>query len=359
MPEGRIFQQLATEVEFPPLKIVARDFEPEFLPKESKYRPDATFDLEWQGESRKFVVELKSISTPRAFDEAVWQIRRYASWITKSREDDTYLPMIIMPYLSPDALDRLAAEGISGIDLSGNGVVTVPGEWFVYRNGSKNRFPSSAPIKNVFRGASSLVPRVLLVRQSFPSVGDVLEEIERRGGTITLPTVSKVLKVLEEELLVGREETIRVLDAKRLLETLTINYRGATVRRRLRGKVASVEATLPKLMVTAEEAGLSLAGSDPTRYAIMPGEGRVTTIYTSSVDKLLDGTEFTETNRFPNIEMLETDDQIAYFDRRPADGFYWTSPLQVYLELAVSGKRERETAEQIRQDLLQFGYEAR
>lgn len=264
-----------------------------------------------------------------------------------------------MPYLSPDALDRLAAESVSGIDLSGNGVVTVPGEWFVYRNGAKNRFPSSAPIKNVFRGASSLVPRVLLLSQSFSSVGDVLEEIERRGGTITLPTVSKVLKVLEEELLVGREETIRVLDVKRLLDTLTLNYRGATIRRRLKGKVASVEATLPKLMATAEEAGLSLAGSDPTRYAIMPGDERVTTIYASSIDKVLGGADFTETSRFPNIELLETDDQLVYFDRRRADVFYWTSPLQVYLELAAGGKRERETSEQIRQDLLHLRYEGR
>ncbi len=359
MPEGRIFQQLATEVEFPPLKIVARDFEPLLLPKESKYRPDAIFDLEWQGESRKFVVELKSISTPRALDEAVQQISRYARWIIENCEECMYLPMVMMPYLSPNALDRLVAEGISGIDMSGNGVVTVPGKWFVYRNGAKNRFPSSAPIKNVFRGASSLIPRVLLMRQSFESVGDVLEEIERRGGTITLPTVSKVLKVLEEELLVGREETIRVLDAKRLLDTLTLNYRSATIRRRIRGKVASVEATLPKLMATAKEAGLSLAGNDPTRYAIMPGDERVTTIYNSSIDKLLSGTDFTETNRFPIIELLETDDQLVYFDRRPADGFYWTSPLQNYLELAASGKRERETSEQIRQDLLQFRYEER
>lgn len=62
--EGQTVQQLATEIEFPPLKIVARDFEPELLPKESKYRPDATFDFEWEGESRKFVVALKRISTP-------------------------------------------------------------------------------------------------------------------------------------------------------------------------------------------------------------------------------------------------------------------------------------------------------
>lgn len=358
LSEGRRIEQLASKIEFPPLKIVARDFEPELLPNESKYRPDATFDLKWQGESRRFVVELTRISTPRTFDEAVQQIRRYADWITESREDCTYLPMVMMPYLNPDALDRLAAEGISGIDLSGNGVVTVPGEWFVYRSGAKNRFPSSAPIKNVFRGASSLVPRVLLLRQSFSSVSHVLEEIERRGGATTLPTVSKVLKALQEELLVGKEEAIRVLDAKRLLDMLALNYRGATVRR-LRGKVASVEETLPRLMATAEEAGLSLAGSDPTRYAIMPGDERVTTIYTSSVDKLLDGVEFTETNRFPNIDLLETDDQIIYFDRRRADGFYWTSPLQVYLELAVAGKRERETSEQIRQDLLQFRYERR
>lgn len=37
-----------------------------------------------------------------------------------------------------------------------------------------------------------------------------------------------------------------------------------------------------------------------------------------------------------------------YFDRRrdANDGIFYTSPLQVYLELAVGGKREQETAAQ-------------
>lgn len=350
-------QQLAAAINFPPLKVSTIDLEPGLTLDETKYRPDAALEFEWQGVSRKFVAELKQISTPRVLEEAMRQISRYANWFTQSREDNTYLPMVIMPYLSPAALDRLAAEGISGIDLSGNGVINVPGNWFVYRAGAKNRFPSNAPIKNVFRGASSLVSRVLLLHRSFASVSDVLEEIERRGGKTTLPTVSKVLKELREELLVGGENGIEVLDAKRLLDTLARNYRGADIRRRLRGKVNSVGAALPKLMAAAEEAGLLLAGSDPTRYAIMPGDGQVTAVYTSSIDRLLDGVYFDETSRYPNIELLETGDQTIYFDRRRADGVYWISPLQAYLELASSGKRERETAEQIRQDLLDFRYE--
>ena len=60
---------------------------------------------------------------------------------------------------------RLEREGVSGLDLCGNGVVTVPGEWLVYRTGKPNLYPQSFPIKNVFRGASSLVARVFLLRR--------------------------------------------------------------------------------------------------------------------------------------------------------------------------------------------------
>ena len=47
-------------------------------------------------------------------------------------------------------------------------------------------------------------------------------------------------------------------------------------------------------------------------------------------------------SRFGGIRLLETSDPRAYWDRRDLEGFYWSSPIQRYLELAVGGKREKE-----------------
>lgn len=83
-----------------------------------------------------------------------------------------------------ETLDQLEKDGISGIDLCGNGVVISKGTFFVFRSGGKNRFTSSAPIKNIYRKNSSMVGRVFLVRATYETVQDVLGEINRRNPLV-------------------------------------------------------------------------------------------------------------------------------------------------------------------------------
>ena len=94
-------------------------------------------------------------------------------------------PMVFCPYLSEERLEELEREGVSGLDLCGNGVVVVPGEWLVRRTGKPNLYPQSFSIKNVFRGTSSLVARVFLRRPIYGMVGEIREEIRKRGGGVT------------------------------------------------------------------------------------------------------------------------------------------------------------------------------
>jgi len=53
--------------------------------------------------------------------------------------------------------------------LCGNGVVGVPGEFFVFRTGAENRFPTYTPIKNIYRRNTSMVARALLTDPDFRS----------------------------------------------------------------------------------------------------------------------------------------------------------------------------------------------
>ncbi len=73
------------------------------------------------------------------------------------------LAMLLMPFLSELQLKELEREGISGIDLCGNCVVVYPGTFSVFRSGAKNRFPSSALIKNIYRKNSSMVGDFLFI----------------------------------------------------------------------------------------------------------------------------------------------------------------------------------------------------
>jgi len=75
-------------------------------------------------------------------------------------------------------------------------------------------------------------------------------------------------------------------------------------------------------------------------------------VYCPRLETLLDRLSGSESDRFPNLELIETDDETVYFDARKEGDFWWASPVQVYLELMAGDKRDRETAEQVKAYLL-------
>lgn len=325
---------------FAPLRVVATEREL----AASRGRLDLVVELEWEGERRRFAVEYTSVATPKLLEIAMGEARRAAV--------DDLRPMVVAPYLSPERMDRLKAEGISGVDLSGNAVILVPGSWLIYRTGAENRFPASAPIKAIYSGTSSLVGRAFLSRRTFSKVAEIKEEIERLGGSISLGTVSKVLKGLEENLIVAKRPEIRLLQPDRLLDLLAENYSPPDARRRARIRVDLDEQTLERMRQIADAEGVKMAGRAESVYGVTPMSSELS-IYTTSIETILGGLNVPEATRFSNVELLETEDQRVYFDRRGMRGFVWISPVQAYLELARGGKREREIAEDLRSRIME------
>src|SRR6185436_16199367 len=171
LSESEILDRIAKRPDFPPLRGFIEEFNPTLFLSGGEKSADLLLALEWQNQRRRFVVEFKGQSAPSYLAGAIEQVRAYAA----AKPD--LLPLVIVPYLGPRSLERLIAAGISGLDLCGNGVINIPGEWFVFRTGEKNRFPSSLPIKNIYRGASSIVARVFLLQPSYQSVNETRDEI--------------------------------------------------------------------------------------------------------------------------------------------------------------------------------------
>jgi hypothetical protein len=256
-------------------------------------------------------------------------------------------------------LQELEREGISGIDLCGNGVVTVPGMFAVFRSGEKNRFSSSAPIKNIYRRNSSMVGRVFLLRSGYETVQEICAEINRRNLLVnrwekrpmSLSTVSKSLKTLEEDLVVERNDIIRLLQPDKLLEKLSQNYDPPKSKERVRLKVPEESQTLRRLLLRqSQELSLPLVATGITsvgQFAVMQ-RGDLLSIYCPRLDMLLDRLSGSQSDRFPNLELIETEDETVYFDARQEGNFWWASPVQVYLELMAGDKRDQETAEQLK-----------
>jgi hypothetical protein len=91
--------------------------------------------------------------------------------------------------------------------------------------------------------------------------------------------------------------------------------------------------------------------SSVTRYPTMQ-RGELLSLYCPEAKRVQAAIGGRETDRFPNVELIETLEQPLYFDAREESGFYWASPVQTWLELMRGDKRDRETAEQVRESIL-------
>ena len=319
-------------------------------------RFDAAVEASWGKRRAKFAVECKSLSTPKAFQDGLNMLK--TSSLPKG-----WSPLLFVPFLSVRQLEELERDEISGLDLCGNGVVVVPEVFSVFRSGEKNRFVSSAPIKNIYRKNSSMVGRVFLVRSGFETVQDVCAEINRRNTLVkgwdkrpmSLSTVSKALKTLEEDLIIARGDTIRLLQSDSLLEKLRVNYIPPNIKERVRLKIPGESGTILELLRKQSQAlGLPLVAAGTSsvgQYAVMQ-RGDLLSVYCPRLEMLLERVSGSPADRFPNLELMETEDETVYFDARQGEDFWWASPVQVYLELMAGDKRDRETAEQVKSFLL-------
>ncbi len=352
--EKQVIERLRTgQLDLPPLRFEVLESS---SPNDQSPPWDAIVEARWQDERVLFAVECKAASTPKAFEETV----RQATDLLRPRG---CLPLIVLPYLRDSQLAELEQRGLSGVDLCGNGVVVAPGKFSVYRTGAKNQFPSYSPIKNVYRKNTSMVARALMAKPSYAAVQDLRDEINARnvlvarwGKTPMSPgTVSKALKGLEDDLIVDRRDGVRILQADKLLDRLSESYVSPSVTNRVRMKIDCGPEELTRLIREKSDAAIApvvaTGLSSVPRYAVMQRD-EILSVYCPRGDALLKQLPGKEDSRFPNFELLETEEQPVYFDAREEKGFLWASPLQTYLELAAGDKRDRETAEQVRSYLL-------
>jgi hypothetical protein len=358
-------------LQFPPLQVA------EVLTEASRAadnRLDAILTLGWQDRTHRFGIEVRRLWTPKSVSEAADTIRRHISLgeggLLAGVARELLYPLILVPYLSEERLLWLQTEGVSGIDLCGNGIVIVPNELLVLRTGFPNQFRWEGTIRNVYRKNSSIVARVFLLVPQFNSVKAVLEQTRQRGGAVTLGTVSKVCKSLGDDLIIerfrpkpepgalvsqlGPPPALRLLQPDKLLDLLASNYAPPAVSRTFRGKWGlRPEDLRARLAGWEEEQGMRVAltgESSVEAYAVM-ARGPMQSFYCSDIDKAIAslGEDVQETDRFANVTLLETQDEFVYFDRRRG---LVASPIQSYLELVYGDTRERQTAGQVRQVIL-------
>lgn len=305
--------------------------------------------VRWGDRAFPFVAEAKTRSTPRVLEDAASSARRHAS--TSDRR-----PMVVVPYLGERSLDWLDEHGVSGIDLSGNGLAVVPGSLYLRRSGRPNLYPESQPSRHAYRGATSIVPRVFLCRREFESVTAIRDEIASRGGRVALSTVSKALARMVEDVMVRRtDSTIASLQPDALLDRLRESFEPPPRNRIATLKVGTPEAIFRRMDGVEPRPRLVLSGvSSQSRYAAgMRSDQPV--VYCEDLGEVRRraGDTWNETERFADLTVIETRDRTPFFDARAdPSGVVYASPVQAFLELAAGDKRDREMAAGVRRSIL-------
>jgi hypothetical protein len=314
------------------------------------------------GPTFKAVVEIKTVATPQNILMAVQLLKAYVA----DYDQEDKIPLLVAPYVGMEQAKILADNGISWLDLSGNMSIRVSNRIYIERTGKPNRFPDTAPIKKIFQGTSSLVSRALLLKpEGFSTLYEIVDFINNRNAKVTLSTVSKVLKTLEEELLVNRSKSlISVAVSEKLLEKLAEGYRNSTERKRRKTYRFVIEGI--ERLSYGNSSAIRSACKDYLAYGFYAAQIKglaatdMITIFVKDIEQFRRKAEeelvsITADEEFGNAYITETSDPGVWFnpDQRGMDPV--VNDVELYLEMMVDTPRGPKIAEQLKRRILQKG----
>jgi len=210
------------------------------LPDATGAKFDAKFDLRFGETKVEVYAEIKNSCTPK-------QVEQIAPWLSrfKATQKDAAFALVC-PALSPQSQTLCLERNVDFIDLAGNVYINVPGKLLLQRVGMEpQRETGPSFYRNPFSGKSSRVLRVLLEDAKKPwTLSGITEELAAQTRSspcagvsfeVSSSLVSRVLRSLEEELLIMRRNgTILVPEPGRLLTRWLQEY-GDRYRWYLRG----------------------------------------------------------------------------------------------------------------------------
>ena len=322
------------------------------------YQVDALIKFSIQdGSSFDALVEIASIATPKNILE---KSRLLVECISKVGNSGR-IPMIIAPYIGSKQARILMERGISWLDLSGNMSIKVSNQVYIERTGKPNRFPDTAPIKKIFQGTSALVSRAFLLQpEGFTSLEKIVDFINQRNANITVSTVSKVVKQLDDELLVKKSDSLISVDnPEKLLEKLAEGYKSSTERKRRNSYRFTIENLgVWNLPATATRGEVLMAYGFYAAQIKGMAETEMKTVFVKDIEQFRRMTEssFVEVTpdaEFGNFIITETKDPGVWFNAIYQGKDSVVDDIELYLEMAVDTPRGPRIAEQLKWRILQ------
>ena len=321
----------------------SRDIRPDFLLK--GYLKDRPVT---------FAVEVKSVGEPRYIRQAMNELRAF------KQENRGVYPLLVVPYMSPNAQFLAKAEGIGFLDLVGNVWLDLEGA-YVERVAQRPERMPPRPIRRLFAPISSRVIRVLL---ESPKQTWTLSALANEA-TVSLPLASRVVRRLVEDRWVtmkriGRRAEINVATPGELLDAWAGEYSflKANSVSRLYSFESSPERLMRQIASAAKPEGKKYAFTLAAGATLIAPAARI-----SDVALYVEG-DLEDWKKLLDLRPAETggnvliaepfDAGVFYRIQKPADQLAVVGNVQLYLDLASWKGRGAEQAETLRRQRLGY-----
>ncbi|MDE0003262.1 MAG: hypothetical protein OXQ29_11260 [Rhodospirillaceae bacterium] len=306
-----------------------------------------------RGGNYALVVEVKSNGAPRFVRSGVYQLESCVARLRRSGEASGgrhLIPMIVSPYLSPEARAICLDHDIAYLDLVGNARLEFD-TVYIERAVADKPVSETRALRSIFSPKAAAILRVLLREPGRAwRVADLAAQARASYGHVS--NVRKAL--LAREWIEVGEEGVVLIQPDALLQTWRESYRrpagesvtgythlhGTQLDERLRGTL-NPNPDRPRAIFALHSAAQWLApfsrSATHSFYADEPG-----------AEALREALKLTHAAWGANVVLFVPTDENLFHDAIEAGpGVFCTSPIVTYLDLWTSSDRDREAAEHL------------
>lgn len=314
------------------------------------WRPDFSIDLQADGDAWALICEVKADGQPRYVRGAALQLRDYVQRFASADPNERAYPVVVAPFISPASAEICKEAGVGFADLAGNCHLAF-GRVYIEKSATENPFRKRRVQRSLFAIKSTRVLRLLLAEPH--RVWRVAQLAEH--AQVSLGQVSNLRKrLLDEEWAVIEKGGLRLSKPRELLAAWRQAYRLDPARSESCYTLLHGEELDKALRAALAEAGRGqhavLASYSAGRW--LAPFARVASLYLYADEQgaaaLRKHLKLEPPGKGANMSLMQPKDEGVFLDRvEAAKGIWCTSPIQTYLDLAVSGERAVEAAEHL------------
>lgn len=312
---------------------------------------DLVVDVQINGNSDKFLVEVKSLGEPKQVRISIQQLKQYMEQLKSTGimgdniryEENQIYGIVAAPYIAEDSANICKENNIGYIDLAGNCYLKF-GNIFIERKEFPNPYKEKRIVKSIFTPKASRILRVMLLN---PKKNWQLGELAREAD-ISIGQAYKVKeRMLSLEYVNEENKNIVLKKPESLLskwaeyynfkKNKTNDYFSFGTPKEIENKIAEYcnKNNIKYAMTLFSGAALV---SPYTRYT------RVFFYIKENKDDMLNAVGLKSVESGPNVTVIEPFDDGIFYGIQNMNGVQVVSNIQIYLDLIGYKGRGEETA---------------